>query len=396
MSNTIKITDVTRLAKKVSGVIMQYAILIVGIVIVLALIIWATNKLTLNDKNCRNMETLTSLINKRNSIVAIGDENCNRTLKDFYIKTAYNCCCAGNYKNDFVSICALKDCISQGIRCLDFEIYSVNGKAVVAASSVNNYTIKETYNSIPWSQVISTLVNSALGQDAGAMCPNPTDPLILHLRIMSNNTKIYNEIAQEFSSEGVAPYMLGPEYSYQYSGGGVGAAHNAAGHIPIFNLKNKIFIMIDSNSVEHPLFLKTNLAEYVNLATNNTSTSWASTKRFYDVKHAPNHEDLIAHNRTGVTICLPDLSDRATNFPFNIPKNLGCQMIAMSFQKDDSQLQAYTDFFNSANSAFVLQSKEFLETITCIPAKTPQRTTEPPEKIGIHGFEEQEGASAMI
>ena len=154
--------------------------------------------------------------------------------------------------------------------------------------------------------------------------------------------------------------------------------------------------MIDSNNEEHPLFLKTNLAEYVNLATNNTSTSWGSTKRFYAVKHAPNHEDLIAHNRTGVTMCLPDLSDRATNFPFNIPKNLGCQMIAMSFQKDDSQLQAYTDFFNSAKSAFVLQPKEFLETITCIPVKTPQRTTEPPEKIGIHGFEEQEGASAMI
>jgi hypothetical protein len=395
MPNPIKITDVTRLAKKVSGVIMQYAILIVGIVIVLALIIWATNKLTLNDKNCRNMETLTSLINNRNTIKAIGEENCNRTLKDFYIKTAYNCCCAGNYKNDFVSICALKDCISQGIRCLDFEIYSVNGKAVVAASSVNNYTIKETYNSIPWKQVISTLVNSALGQNAGTMCPNPADPLILHLRIMSNNTKIYNEIAQEFSSEGIAQYILGPEYSYQYSGGG-GEAHNAAGHIPIFNLKKKIFIMIDSNNEEHPLFLKTNLAEYVNLATNNPNTSWASTTRYYGVKHAPSQKDLIAHNRTGVTVCLPDLSDRATNFPFNIPKNRGCQMIAMSFQKDDSQLQAYIDFFNSASSAFVLQPKEFLETITCVPVNTPQLTTEPPEKIGIPGYEDQEGASAMI
>ena len=32
----------------------------------------------------------------------------------------------GSYKNDYVNLCALKSCIKQGARCLDFEIYSVN------------------------------------------------------------------------------------------------------------------------------------------------------------------------------------------------------------------------------------------------------------------------------
>jgi hypothetical protein len=393
MQRTPKLTDVKRLARKVSGVIMQYAILIVGIVIVLALIIWTTNKLTLNNKNCRNMEILTSVNQNQLTISPLKAENCNRSLKDFYIKTAYNCCCAGNYKNDFVSICALKDCIKQGIRCLDFEIYSVNDKAVVAASSVNNDTIKETYNSVPWTQVISTLVNSALGGNSSTMCPNPTDPLILHLRIMSKRTKIYNDIAKEFSSEGIAQYMLGPEYSYQYSGGGGGPAHNAGGQIPIFNLKNKIFIMIDSNNEENPLFMKTNLAEYVNLSTNSPHNPWASTERFYNIKNAPSFDNLITHNKTGVTVCLPDLAPRATNFPYNIPKGLGCQMIAMSFQKDDSQLQAYINFFNSAGYVFVLQPEEFLETITCIPIKSKQRTAPPPTKISLPGFPE---ASIMM
>ena len=54
-------------------------------------------------------------------------------LRDYYIKTAYNCCTAGEYKNDFVNVCALKNCIRQGARCLDFEIYSVKGSPVVAA-----------------------------------------------------------------------------------------------------------------------------------------------------------------------------------------------------------------------------------------------------------------------
>ena len=32
----------------------------------------------------------------------------NYKLKDFYIKTAYNCCCNGSFRNDYVDLCALK------------------------------------------------------------------------------------------------------------------------------------------------------------------------------------------------------------------------------------------------------------------------------------------------
>ena len=30
-------------------------------------------------------------------------------LYDYYIKTAYNCCSGGSYKNDYVNICNLKN-----------------------------------------------------------------------------------------------------------------------------------------------------------------------------------------------------------------------------------------------------------------------------------------------
>ena len=39
-----------------------------------------------------------------------------------YIKTAYNCCSGGNYKNDYVDLCVLKNILKQGVRGLDFEI----------------------------------------------------------------------------------------------------------------------------------------------------------------------------------------------------------------------------------------------------------------------------------
>ena len=50
----------------------------------------------------------------------------NYTLKDFYIKSAYNCCSTGSYKNCNVSLDMLKYVIRQGVRLLDFAIYSID------------------------------------------------------------------------------------------------------------------------------------------------------------------------------------------------------------------------------------------------------------------------------
>ena len=53
----------------------------------------------------------------------------NLSLKEFYVKSAYNCCALGKLKYDYVDICALKYCIKHGARCLDFEIYSIKRSA---------------------------------------------------------------------------------------------------------------------------------------------------------------------------------------------------------------------------------------------------------------------------
>jgi len=54
------------------------------------------------------------------------------SLRDFYIKTAYNCCSVGSYKNDYVDIQVLKNLLKQGVRALDFEIYSIDNEPIVA------------------------------------------------------------------------------------------------------------------------------------------------------------------------------------------------------------------------------------------------------------------------
>jgi len=72
-----------------------------------------------------------------------GDPDCSGNLYDYYIKTAYNACSGGNYKNDFVNVCNLINVLKQGVRCLDFEIYSIGNQPVVATSTVDNVILRK-------------------------------------------------------------------------------------------------------------------------------------------------------------------------------------------------------------------------------------------------------------
>ena len=52
----------------------------------------------------------------------------------------------------------IKKCIFQGVRCLDFEIYSYNDEPIIAASTANNNSIKETYNFIKLNKALEIIV----------------------------------------------------------------------------------------------------------------------------------------------------------------------------------------------------------------------------------------------
>ena len=149
-------------------------------VLTVGVIYYIYHKRNLNKTNCSALSKIYDSKPTLNAVV--NTEYKDHAIRDFYIKTAYNCCASGQFKNDYVNLCALKTCIEQGVRCLDFEIYSINDEPVVAASSVNNFTIKETYNSIPINEVFTTIQNIAF---SNGMCPNADDPLFLHFRIMS-------------------------------------------------------------------------------------------------------------------------------------------------------------------------------------------------------------------
>jgi hypothetical protein len=326
------IETITTFIKNPNMQVELYAITIM-LIIILCISLYLRYKISLNNQNC---EVLKNVYKTKPTHYNV-DSNSTFLLRDYYIKTAYNCCAGGSIKSDFVGLCALKTCIEQGVRCLDFQIYSINNSPAVAVSSVDTYTIKESYNSIPTNDVFNTIINTAF---SSSHCPNPNDPLILHLRILSTNTKIYETLAKQIS-EILNSRILGVDYSFELGGQNLGA-------LPIKTFLGKIIIIADASN---PLYQKTKLDEYINLA---SSAPFMKKLRYQEVLFLQD-ADLTNYNKQKMSIVLPDLIPNYSNPDFNEAREYGCQMVAMSFQKIDSNLAYYNDFFEQNKSAFVLK-----------------------------------------
>lgn len=330
---------------------------IIIFIMVLFIVSWCLSRLNKNEKNCKLISDVYSkfpLISTLNTSVL----TVNNKLRDYYVKTAYNCCSSGNYKNDFVNICALKNCIKQGARCLDFEIYSIDKKPVIATSSTGvNYKYKETYNYVDFSKAMSIIDTYAF---SSATCPNPGDPLILHFRIMSSITIIHDMIATSIYNS-LGNRLLDKSFSYEMRGLNIGA-------YGITSLMGKVIIIVDkSNST----FYGSKLHEYVNLS---SSTPLMRSLRFGEVEFCPDVEELIFFNKEKMTIVLPSYSANSKNSISSVAMSRGCQFIGMSFQNFDVNMEFYTKFFDESGHAFVKRPDRFIYEPQFIPIPTPQRT----------------------
>jgi len=306
------------------------------------------------SSECKKMDTLyADKISNIQNVVPVDLKTCNDqcyTLRDYYIKTAYNCCSGGSYKNDYVDTCILKDILKQGVRCLDFEIYSIDDNPVIATSTEDSYFIKETYNSVPFEDFMNIIASNAF---TASTVPNPTDPLILHMRIKSSNQNMFTKMAAILK---MYDYLtLSPKYSYEYTqcNGDTDAQKcyaNNLGTVPLNELQGKIVIIVDkSNSaiMDNEAFY-----EYVNLTSNSVFMRCLS---YFDVKYTPDMNELIEYNKQSMTIVLPDVGSNPDNPSGLVTREMGCQMMAMRYNLVEQNLEENNAFFEKAGSAFVVK-----------------------------------------
>ena len=348
-------TDYLSKLKSLDEDFQSYMIMAIIFIVLIVFIIYMVYLSKLENNECDYMNTLYPSVDGNIKAISANDSDCSGNLYDYYIKTAYNACSGNNYKNDFVNICNLKAVLKQGVRCVDFEIYSVNNQPVVATSTTSDYYIKETFNSVSFGDVMSTIQNYAF---AGGTCPNSTDPLIIHLRIKSNNQAMYSNLANIFKS--YDSIMLGMDYSYENSGKNLGG-------MPLLSFQNKVILIVDK--LNNAFLQNDSFLEYVNLTSNSV---FMRGYNYYDIKNNQDTQELTEYNKKNMTIVFPDSGTNPSNPGGYLSRSYGCQMVAMRYQLVDNFLIENAGFFDECGYAFCLKPAELRYQPVTIQNPTPQ------------------------
>jgi hypothetical protein len=320
----------------ISNMVLGFILLIA--IIMILYIVYLTK---LQKRECSYMDDLYSVLDGNLKSLNANDVDCSGNLSEYYVKTAYNACSGGSYKNDFVDLCNLKAILKQGVRGLDFEIFSIDDQPSVATSTQDDVYIKETYNSVDFGSIMTTIQNYAF---SSSTAPNYLDPIIVHIRFMSNNQKMYTNLTTLLES--YSTILLGKDYSYENSG------HNI-GDEPIMNFMGKVIIVVDRSNTA---FLEnTDFMEYVNLTSN---SMFMRAYKYNDVKNNPDIEELTEYNKRNMTIVFPDNGTDPNNPNITLCQAAGCQMVAMRYQYVDNYLLQNTSFFDNSGYAFTLKPQE--------------------------------------
>ena len=326
----------------------ENVLITLGVIILLLLILfgWIFDRLGLKERSCTKLDifypklTNQSYFNNGNilkSNARTSFDNSNNMLINYNVKSAYNCCCGDGYKNNFVALCALEKCISNGCRFLDFEIYSYNNDPIIASSTANSNYIKETYNALLLTEVLTTITENAFdGQKT--LCSN--DPLILNFRIMSTNLTMLEKMGTIF--EEYLDKSINSDFSLMLEkDGNVLSAK-------MKDLYRKIIIICDFNPnpniIINPKLLK--LKNYINLKGNSLN---CNTYRYNDITIKDDIQ-IVEQTKQKFTIILPNLDNSIKNFdPVSCFVN-GCQAICMKHQNLDSNLTGYNNEFTLAGN----------------------------------------------
>jgi hypothetical protein len=358
MDTTQKIQETAKnVMKSLTQLKESTAVVLIGVItlmIILIALLYYFYYSRLRSKNCKSMDSIYGDLNGKIKSID-SSEQFNYTFKDYYIKTAYNCCSGGNYKNDYVDLCSMKDLLKQGVRGLDFEIFSINDQPVVATSTSDSYYVKETFNYINFVDVMNVIRDYAF---ATSTAPNALDPIIVHLRIKSTNQAMYKNFAKLLES--YDSILLSKDYDSEYYG-------QNFGNVELKKLMGKVVLIVDRSNpafLECPEFYK-----FINMTSNSV---FMRALHYYDIKYSPDMNELIEFNKQNMTIGMPDKGSNPENPSSIVMREMGVQLLGMRYQKIDTNIEENDIFFDENGYAFVLKPEKLRYIPITISAPPPQ------------------------
>ena len=166
------------------------------------------------------------------------------------------------------------------------------------------------------------------------------DPMILHFRIKTSNTQVFESMADSIYSN-FSDKILTRQYSYEYNGKDLGNAK-------IEDLFDKIIIIVNKVNDKNKTVINiedSKLYEYVNVI------SGTENMRFYrqdEARLAGDMENIKNYNKERMSIVLPNKGNIPTNVDWRELSHkgnsrdsagvtgYGFQMIGQCFQYDDA------------------------------------------------------------
>jgi len=301
---------------------METYIFVISAIFILFVIIYVYSEVSSSITTCAVIDKY-----EYNDFIIPTDDLLDVPIQNIIFKSAYNCCCIGGMRNDYVELCALKNCYRAGARVLDFQIFSLNGLPVISASTVNKNEYKELYNYLSLSETMAQVNSMFLNSYAEN---NNTEVLFLNFRINSNNKDIYNEIAKVLTN------TFGYSIFYQTPIGKDFKSHT------LKDLKNKVIIMIDLNASPDfkSQFINTNLYKL-------TLVTFGDNMTY----HALSENESSLQAGVQLSAIYPVKSIYSNNYDFKKKGILNrFNFIYMNLQKKDSWYSEYIKHFNQATS----------------------------------------------
>ena len=303
----------------------QNLLYLIIILVVVIILLYASNQTSLQQKNCAKI-----IKNFPKYTITQMDTTYDDTLiTQFFIKTAYNCCCSGKFKNDYVDICALQNCANYGVRALDFQIFKLNGKPIISASTVNEITYKEIYNYLDFNDTMLNVYNMFIQTGI-----NLTEPLFLIFRVYSKVKDTYDQMFTSLNN---------------IFGGG-----RAMGNMLFLNdwtiatfgqLKQKVIILVEYSCIKttYTLECKTSFesSSLYNITALNLNGTTSTIYRESNLLHNTVIEYTTFNNTHDgeLNIVYPNILTNSYNYDFILSGfDNGISFIGLNFQTNDTHL----------------------------------------------------------
>tara|TARA_Y100000389_G_scaffold140468_1_gene138317 strand:- start:5742 stop:7301 length:1560 start_codon:yes stop_codon:yes gene_type:complete len=350
----------SKLNDNLREILEKYGVKIIIAVLTIVFLLYILNKINIQKNNCetisKNTKDLTFYtFNKlRNANYFKTGESGSYTckLKDFYFKSAYNCFCSGNLSNDYIDLCALKNCSESGVRFLDMQVFSMNNVPIIAVNHDDNLYQKDSYNSITFKKGIKE-INDQFIIDSDVK----EFPLFLHLRLNYGNKnndstnkiksfykQIHDTIIEEFNDTSKLFTMNQRSFYTDYEDN----RESIIANLPIDQCEGKIFIFVTLNHSDN-----TNNTDFLDSELNNITDLLSTVEQSIAVLRSDEIVDDQYISFQGLTkrkmvVSLPELKTVSSkNYDFSNAAVNGVQFICMNFQKSDNMLQLYDGFFKS-------------------------------------------------